>query len=340
MVAETYAFSGQWRKAKQIFIHNGGSWVDSKEVWVKDQGVWRLVFSKSFQFTDNISGFNYNVFNSVTATGQWDGLTPVVANITVVGNLGSSTASTINWQAYLDRYPDVVSAGAGWARGLISYAQWHYSHGGQAEGRILDYNLALPSFDTGLLPLGSVVNLFVNSGTGIIGSGGAGGYGGLYDDSHAAVDAPTPGSIGGVAVKARVATTIYNNGIIGGGGGGGGGGAGAGPSQGFDDPGTGGGGGAGITQGPGGGSFRSGSFLGQPGSIGHGGAAGTLSNQGSKEWAQATAGGAGGDEGQPGLASTASAGGPGLNGGPAGSAVEGASFVTWQVYGDVRGPLA
>jgi len=341
MPAETYAFNGQWRKAKQIYIHNGGVWVEAKEVWKKDGGVWRLVFTRNFVFNDTAAGFNYNVYNSVLGTGQWDGLTPVVANITVSSNLGSATSTTIDWNTYLSQNPDVAAAGASYRQGVVAFAQMHYCTNGQFEGRVLPYTFSPASLDTGNLPAGSMVNVFVSSGCGIVGAGGIGGYGGTYVVTGSSTFLPsTAGSKGGPAITARCPVTIYNNGIIGGGGGGGGGGAGAGGGQGYDDPGGGGGGGAGIIQGLGGQSARAGTFIGATGTIGHGGAGGFPSATSSKEWASATAGGVGGDMGAAGAASAASNGGPGLPGGPPGAAIEGSANVTWQVYGDVRGPLA
>ncbi len=290
MPAETYAYSGQWRRAQSVYYNNNGTWLDLREIWKNDGGTWRLVFTKLYGFNDSISGYNYNLYNSARASG-WDGVTPITSNITISGNLGATS-------------------------------------------------VGVAAFDTGPMPAGCQINLFVNAGTGIVGAGGAGGYGGTYVKSQVNIANSTPGQDGGPGIIARCPITIYNNGIIGGGGGGGGGGAGAGGGQGYDDPGGGGGGGAGIIQGPGGGSWRGGSYIGTTGLIGKGGAGGFPSNQGSKEWAQATAGGQGGNMGQPGAASAASNGGPGFPGGAAGYSIINSGYVSWQVYGDVRGPLA
>lgn len=339
MPAESYRYyAGAWRKAKNIYIKNGGVWRDCTEVWTKYGGSWRLVFTRGSNLTLNASGYDYNVYNAARSAG-WDGFTPLTVNVIVNGNVGSSVAPTIDWDGYMARNPDVVAAGQGYPQGVLAFVQHHYLTAGVNEGRQLTYNYGPAAFDTGPLPAGSVVNLTINAGTGICGAGGTGGYGGFWNRQRSHNIPSTPGAGGSTAIRARCAMVIINNGIIGGGGGGGGGGAGAGGGEGYDDPGGGGGGGAGIVQGPGGASWRA-AYNGQTGLIGKGGAGGVLSNQGSKEWAQATAGGNGGNLGQPGAASAASNGGPGCPGGPAGYAIEGVGNVTWQLYGDVRGPTA
>src|SRR6478752_5896000 len=108
MVVETHVRgNGAWRKAKDISVRIGGNWVSMREKWVKSGGVWRLVFSKGFSFDETIvNGYDYNVYNRAFDYG-WDGTSPVTANITVVGTLGSSRSTTIDWQGYLDIYPDL-----------------------------------------------------------------------------------------------------------------------------------------------------------------------------------------------------------------------------------------
>jgi len=348
MAIETWLRSnGSWRKARNVYINQSGNWIEAKEVWTKQSGSWQKVFEKFFEFTDTASGTNYNLYNSVVATNNWDGTFPVMANITVSGILGSASSNAWDWQGYLNLYSDVNSAAISWSGGrpshtVISYAKYHYYTHGIYEGRTLPMISCLPAFDTGILPAGSIVNLTIPAGAYIVGAGGIGGYGGMYTD-HGGSTPYTPstgGSPGGTAIMARTTTVIVNNGIIGGGGGGGGGGAGAGGSQAYDDPGGAGGGGAGYIAGVQGGSYRGGSYIGQNGTLTIGGSGGTLSYQGSGEWAGASAGGLGGSLGQAGSASAASGGGSGFPGGIAGPAISGSSNVTFQVYGTVLGALS
>ncbi len=345
MAVETWLHSsGSWRKANNVYVNRSGNWTEAKEVWTKQSGTWRKVYQKMFQLNDTATGYNYNVYNSATSTGGWDGISPILANITVSGILGSATSTSWDWQGYLDLNPDVNAGAISWSAGrpshtTISYAKYHYYTFGISENRTLPYFESAPAFDTGSLPEGSIVNLSIPSGAFVVGAGGIGGYGGMYVD-HGGPTPYTPstgGSPGAIAIKTTATMIIINNGTISGGGGGGGGGAGAGGGQAYDDPGGAGGGGAGSIPGVQGGSYRSGSYIGQDGTLLTGGNGGTLSYQGSREWASASAGGRGGDLGQAGSSSTATSGGAGFPGGDAGAAISGISNVTFQVSGNVLG---
>lgn len=339
MPIETHLYaSGAWRKAKEVFVKDGGVWRDLKEIWTKDQGVWRKVFTKYFEFNADISGFNYNLRNAVMATGQWDGVVPVVANLRVVGNLGSK--------------PPAIPA----------YNTSERDYNQLRRARMAEY-ANHPAFDSGNLPAGSEINLTVMPGIYLVGAGGAGGAAYATTNQSYRADSGLSlwphlwenGGTGSPAIRTSVKLTITNNGVIGGGGGGGAGGLGA-VSQSywsgkkfnsFTEGGYG-GGGAGMIVGepipypPNIDAPRS--SFGYPGTITNGGAGGSawVVNGG----APGTPGGRGGDLGQPG-----GDGGSRLSadvaaypqymrvGGPAGAAVIGASNVVWQAYGDVRGQL-
>lgn len=179
-----------------------------------------------------------------------------------------------------------------------------------------------PAIDVGTWPSGTTINLVLASGARIQGKGGAGGTG-SYNTNNG-----TAGAAGGTALYTRKAISLNNSGgIFGGGGGGGGGGS-------SFRSGGGGGGGAGTQVGAGGPS--PGSFPGSPGADG-----------------TADAGGAGGAGGDASAGPGGNGGGPGLAGsagtdgstagttfgaaGAAGSAVDGTSYVTYSVTGDIRG---
>jgi hypothetical protein len=349
MAVETHLFSnGSYRKAKRAFTFTSGNWIELKEVWHYSAGAWRMAFRKGLEIIDTITnGYDYNVYNVAQNTGQWDGATPVFATITLNGTLGASVSTTYDWQQYVNNYADLPPVAASYNGGAVNYGKFHWYTYGLAEGRTMPLATAAPfAFSTGNLPAGSQVTLIINPGSVLTGAGGVGGYGGVFnvrvnDSSYK----PTTGGMpGGHAIYAGAPLTIINNGLIGGGGGGGAGGSGASGSEAYDDPGSAGGGGAGNIAGVQGGSYRSGSFIGQNGTALTGGFAGVIANQGSGQWAGAKNGGKGGDLGQPGVSSPAG-GGPGSSaagfpGGAAGLAVQGISNVTWQVLGDVRGATA
>lgn len=338
MPIETHIFaSGSYRKAKEIHVKVGNTWLDCKEKWVNDNGVWRLVFHKFFEFNADISGYNYNLRTAALAAG-WDGITPVQANLRVVGNLGSK--------------PPAIPA----------YNPDDRDYNQLRRARMAEY-ANYPAFDSGNLPAGSEINLTVLSGVYLVGAGGAGGAAYATTNQSYRPDSGLTlwphlwenGGAGSPAIRTSVKLNITNNGVIGGGGGGGAGGLGA-VSQSywagkkfnsFTEGGYG-GGGAGMIIGepipypPNIDAPRS--SFGYPGTISNGGAGGSawIVNGG----ASGTAGGRGGDLGQPG-----GDGGSRLpldmatypqymrSGGPAGAAVIGSSLVTWRAYGDVRGPL-
>lgn len=340
MPIETHVFaSGAYRKAKEIFVKDGNVWRDCKEKWVNDNGVWRLVFHKFFEFNADISGYNYNLRAAVMATGQWDGVTPVQANLRVVGNLGSQ--------------PPPVPA-----HNPSSDADFNQLR----RARMAEY-ANYPAFDSGNLPAGSEINLTVLPGIYLVGAGGQGGYGYHTQKESYRSDSGLAlwpwfwenGGAGSPAIRTSVKMNITNNGVIGGGGGGGAGSIGAvtqsywqGKNFNSFTSGGFGGGGAGMIIGevvpyPTNIDAPRSNF-GYPGTLTAGGAGGSvwIVNGG----ASGTPGGRGGDLGQPG-----GDGGSRLplditgypqylrTGGAAGAAVIGSSHVTWRAYGDVRGPL-
>lgn len=171
-----------------------------------------------------------------------------------------------------------------------------------------------PAFEVGTFNGGVTVNLFVNGR--IQGKGGAG--------SGANNKTPLePGEGGGTALYTRQAINLENTEIWGGGGGGGG----AVGIAGFNSYRNGGGGGAGTQPGAGG-VPTSAASLKRPGDPGTSEAGGAQSFSPT-----------GGNGGGPGLAGQNSTGGSiqNSNGGAAGAAVDGTSFVTYNVTGDIRG---
>ena len=262
------------------------------------------MFQRAFYFTTTIPvAGSYNLLTAIQATGQWDGVSPIIATITCTGNQGATNTST-------------------------------------------------PAFDTGTLPVGSTLTLTINSGCGIYGAGGNGGYGGLLAQ-YTSTYLSTAGSPGGPALNLQCPTVIINNGAIAGGGGGGGGGQGAGPMHwngnshnGEISPGASGGGGAGFPAGFGGACWRNqAGYLGKSGTLTTGGAGGVVVSQSGsgdiEEWWGAAAGGAGSGLGQSGITPPNNTNGNASPaGGAGGSAVIGSSNVTWQVYGSVLGSLS
>lgn len=221
-------------------------------------------------------------------------------------------------------------------------------------------NASGPSFDVGSWPAGVTITVVINGR--IQGAGGAGGDGG---DANAIGDNliaqnGAAGQNGGTALFTRFPITVENNGSIWGGGGGGGGGGSAiynnKPTGGaISSPfgGGGGGGGRGYTGGPGGaGGSAVNEFpedglagsAGNPDSSGSGGPGGSDPDVGH--------GGTGGGGGS--IAGNGAAGADGIiffsfsgnrneaeangaGGGTDGDAVDGDSFVTYSVVGDIQG---
>jgi len=177
-----------------------------------------------------------------------------------------------------------------------------------------------PALTTGNLPDGSIV-IIINNGH-IVGKGGDGAN---YPGGQSS---GASGGNGGPALEATVPTTIENNSVISSGGGGGGSGGGSTCGECYDDPGAGGGGGAGRDIGLGGNSSRVGTYTGSPGTLTLGGAGGTVSDQGSQEYAQAGNGGAGGNLGSNGQNGEDGNGYSGGAGGSAGTTILGENFIT------------
>lgn len=337
MPIETHIFAaGAYRKAKEVYVKDGGAWRDLKEIWVNDQGVWRKVFTKFFEFNADISGFNYNLRDAVIATGQWDGVTPVLANLRVVGNLGSNPPPPPGGGS---DDPNVYVTRRNRMNAYVNY----------------------PAFDSGNLPPSSEINLTVMPGAYLVGGGGCGGS--AYTTTNRSATAPDgryfidivleAGGPGTPAIRTSCLTRITNNGVIGGGGGGGAGGLGPFATQywsgvQFNSFAVGGNGGSGAGYVPG--TVENSFATSNSGTVGHG-QVGTLTTGGSGGQPNGfggarpgTPGGRGGDLGQKGGdAGSQLSGDPAdlkRSGGAPGAAVIGSSNVIWQAYGDVRGPLA
>lgn len=165
-------------------------------------------------------------------------------------------------------------------------------------------------------PEGPTLRL-INNGT--IAGGGANGQDARFDTSQ--------GSRGGTAIRARYPISIENNGLIGGGGGGGGRGSL-----------HGGGGGAGaIRQSPNSyGEFPSASTGGP--NVGWVAGSSAHAGPGLLETGGAAGGATGGQGGNLGEAGTDGTGAANPQAGAAGYAIDGDSYVTFTVEGDVRGP--
>lgn len=227
---------------------------------------------------------------------------------------------------------------------------------------VSEYGIELLAAD---FPPGCTLLLEIRPNAWVVGKGGAGGAGTNTNGSN--------GSAGGTAMLIEFPITISNLGVIGGGGGGGGGGAGYNPlsSGGAQVSGGGGGGGAGYAAGgtigtnatgtaPSGGtnSMYKLSTVGASSVFPYYGAKGTYGNWGmfrfpdTQTIVTSGSGGNGGGFGQNGASGTKSTSQirhlytpdePVINrynggtGGVAGKAVNGVSFVTWEIKGDVRG---
>lgn len=343
MPVETHIHDGVvYRKANEIWA-NDGTWRNCKEKWVCDsQNIWRKVFHRFFEYTTDIQGVNFNLRTAALATGQWDGVTPILANLRVVGNLGAQPPAV---PPYNPDYNGDNNVARRAARAAFS-----------------NY----PAFDSGNLPVGSIINLTVMPGVYLVGAGGDGGnnwntHKGIWNDQSIIWIAPwllEDGGNGSPAIRTTVPMNITNNGIIGGGGGGGAGGAGLMAQQNwssssfnhFSDGGFG-GGGAGYVNGKGSSGYSYQSYwetnqLSADGGIRYGGGGGA--GYRFKSAPVGNRGGRGGDLGQNG-----ENGGTWLNaidraqfpqfiryGGTAGKAVIGSGLVTWLAYGQVYGDLA
>ena len=192
------------------------------------------------------------------------------------------------------------------------------------------------AFQTGsTFPSRTILNI-TNGGV-VCGKGGTGGTG-------AGSGAGGRGGDGGPALRVQYATTITNNGTIGGGGaGGGGGGAGNSCRFGYTAGGGGGGGGAGF--GTGGSVVAAGTGVaGTVGGTGTATARGTGGPGGNYVVENGGAGGNGGNlgaDGSNGSAGTGSCGGGGGgSSGDAGAAVVGNSFITWAATGTRLGDIS
>lgn len=177
---------------------------------------------------------------------------------------------------------------------------------------------SIPSFDVGTWAEDVTILLIVMGGIlGLGGNGGNAGLGHLGEHGDIQTDAPpTPGLPGGPALYTRRAIHIELSGKIGGGGGGG---AGFVPLVG-----GGGGGGAGYSSGNGGTS--QGAFAGSPGTKTSGGLAGMgVGSAGSGVPFAPRAGGNGGGLGLAGQTRGS------ISGGAAGAAIDGVSYVTFDV---------
>ena len=181
-----------------------------------------------------------------------------------------------------------------------------------------------PAFDVGSWPSGVEINIFIGSGATIAGRGGQGGFGGSGDPFGPIEGAD--GEDGGIGIYARYPVTIENSATIAGGGGGGGGGHGGGPNEFVNEVGGNGGGGAAFGVGPGTGPPNAG----EDGGLTTGGAGGEGIGGGQDA-------GDGGNAAQVGQDAQESITGASGEGGAAGVAVDGDSFITWDTLGTIIG---
>jgi len=155
---------------------------------------------------------NYNL-NSVMSSAGWDGVKPVVANITINSGVtvygvgyGGTPAFAID---SLPTYSTVSVTNNGIIAGYGGYGAGTAGAGGPGGvGMSISYSTTL-----------------INSSTGaIFGGGGGGGGGGAGPDYGTSKNGGNGGAAGDAIIR-YANLTLTNNGIIGGGGGGGGGGA-------------------------------------------------------------------------------------------------------------------
>jgi len=165
-----------------------------------------------FVFTSTIgTTANYNL-NSAMSSAGWDGVKPVLANITVSAGAtvygigyGGTPAFTIG---SLPTYSAVTVTNNGIIAGYGGYGAATAGPGGPG-----GVGLSISSATT-----------LVNSSTGAIFGGGGGGGGGGAGPEYGTARTGGDGGAGGDAIIRYTDLILTNNGIIGGGGGGGGGG--------------------------------------------------------------------------------------------------------------------
>ena len=154
---------------------------------------------------------NYNL-NSVMSSAGWDGVKPVLVNITINAGVtvygvgyGGTPAFTIG---SLPTYSAVTVTNNGIIAGYGGYGAASASAGGPGGvGMSISHSTTL-----------------VNSSTGAIFGGGGGGGGGGAGPEYGTARTGGDGGAGGDAIIRYANLSLTNNGIIGGGGGGGGGG--------------------------------------------------------------------------------------------------------------------
>lgn len=130
-----------------MFWKDGGQAYISK--WSEDTGIeaWRLAISGYPAYYDGQARLlnqivaweiDGHLFAIDTRTGEMRDDVVDGATGEVNPNVGD-----VDWQDYLDRYPDVLAeyydTGYNVAPDPLGYAQWHYQHFGEAEGRTLTY---------------------------------------------------------------------------------------------------------------------------------------------------------------------------------------------------------
>ena len=167
-----------------------------------------------FYYTSTITSNygNYNL-NSVMSSAGWDGVKPVVANITINSGVtvygvgyGGTPAFTIG---SLPTYSTVSVTNNGIIAGYGGYGAATADNGGPGGvGMSISYSTTL-----------------INSSTGAIFGGGGGGGGGGAGPAYGTSKNGGAGGAAGDAIIRYANLLLTNNGIIGGGGGGGGGGA-------------------------------------------------------------------------------------------------------------------
>jgi hypothetical protein len=169
-----------------------------------------------FNATISANTNNYNVNTAATSAG-WNGVTPLLANITV--NSGVTVSATVTTTA-------AMTIGTMPAGSIVNVTNNGVITGLSGTRGTYDRNVAggANGKPGGVGILSSALLNLTNNNV-ICGGGGAGGMGGDNRGSLCIDTGGANGGAGGSAITINANITITNNGTIGGGGGGGGGGA-------------------------------------------------------------------------------------------------------------------
>lgn len=268
--------------------------------------------SSTFAFSPTLASSvnNYNLNSALTAAG-WNGVKPVVANVTINSGVEvGSTSATV--AAFLINSLPAGSTVMITNNGIIC------GIGGKSGQFVVNQGIGGP----GGIALQTAYPITLINNNIISGGGGGGGLGGDTTNGYCQGSDGGAGGAGGSAIVMSANITLYNNGILAGGGGGGGGGASyqQGTANGsFSSAGGGGGGGRGYKGGGGGyisSNYYGGCSYGYVDTASQAARGGTGGGNGS--WGSAGGGGTGGySNGQAGAGATGgslgAAGGTGGN---------------------------